>query len=269
MGLMVAMATALQAQDTARDARTPDVKAPKHGVRFVICSPGGNQAQLPSPLYAKMGKDYYPITISQRMPSPRLTPEGGVVKFYASMPSKTSSGKDKEPPVLTVTLPDAYRGSSTKSLCIVQPTKANDTDPQTFFLKESDFKIGGVYIINFTNSTLEMVTYPPGKSDGEEKRELIKPRMKTHSISVSDSNVWSYMGKSSKGDKVNFVLQALPAVKGVGHAKRIRASVLLTNKDLSQINVVVPHPTLKDSYKLLSVQYSNDEEQGRDSQNVR
>lgn len=249
-----------QAQST-KETTDSDNKFPKNGIRFVVCTTA--DVQLPSPLYVKVGKDYLPITISARMPSPRIAPEGGFVKFYDTQPTiKAGNKPPKEEPVLTVEVPEAHLGNNAKSVCIVQPTKANDQKPRTYFLKESDFKKGGVYLINFTGSTLEIITDPTGKFEGKEKRNKIAPKVKGYNISKSDPNIWAYVGKSAAGDKVNFVLQALPP-SGRGEPSRIRASVFMTNKDVSQISIVTTHPTLKNSYRLLSVQFADDEDRAK------
>ena len=253
LGLLVAITPALKAQD-ATDNSTSESKIPKYGIRFVVCNSG--REQLPSPLYAKMGKDYYPITISKMMPSPRVTPEGGVVKFYDKAPVKGE--KNKPEPILTVTIPEAYLGNTAKSLCILQPRKENDTSPQAFFIKESEFKCGGVYVINFTNYKLEMITDPTGQFNGKEKHEFINPRVKTQSISRADANIWSYIGKSKDGDRLNYLLQVAPTASQP-EGKRIRAGVMLTANNTSQISIIVNHPKLKNTCSLLSVQFIDDD----------
>lgn len=260
LGLLMAVVTHTQAQ-SSKDNIDAESKFPKNGIRFVVCT--ASNVQLPSPLYVKVGKDYLPITISSRMPSPRIAPEGGVVRFYDAPPAvKTGNKPPKEQPVLTVEVPEAHQNSSAKSICIVQPSKANDNSPRTYFIKESDFRKGGVYIINFTNSTLEIITDPTGKFEGKEKHTKIAPKINTKNISSKDQNTWVYEGKSASGDKVNYVLQALP-VSGRGEPKRIRASVFLTSKDVSQISIVTNHPTLKDQYRLLSVQFADEEDRAK------
>ena len=255
LGLFVAISPMLNAQDTSDDSSS-ESKFAKYGVRFVVCTAG--KGQLPSPLYTKMGKGYYPITISKMMPSPRLAPEGGVINFYDKEPTKGGKGKDKVEPIITVSIPEAYRGSMAKSICILQPRKENDKEPLAYFIKESEFKRGGVHIINFTNYKLEMITDPTGQFNGKEKRDKISPRVKTQSISSSDSNTWSYYGKSKDGERVNFLLQVAPTASQP-EGKRIRAGVMLTMGNTSQVSIVVNHPTLKGACSLLSVQFIDDE----------
>lgn len=258
MSLLLVAAHGLMAQEVENGRE--ESKLPTHGIRFVICS--STNEQLPSPLYAKMGKEYMPITISGRMPSPRVTPEGGYIKFYATMPAETKGNKaPKEEPVLTVAVPDEYKGSGVKCVCIVEPTKKNDPNPKTYFLNEAEFKRGAVHLINFTEQTLEIVTDPTGSFEPKTlKKEKIAPRVKTTNISKYDKNVWSYAGADNKN--VSFVLQALPA-SGRGEPVRIRASVFKTSADISQISIVVKHPKIKNAFSLLSVQYSDDEERAK------
>lgn len=266
MGLLLALTPVTWAQGSASH-ETVVSKFPKQGVRFVICDNGS--FQLPTPLYVKVGKEYLPIEISRRMPSPRLAPESGKqIKFYDTMPTSTKNGKaDKIEPVLTITIPDGY--ASGKSVCIVQPAKKDDGDVRTIFLKESEFKLGGVYIVNFTNSELEMITDPTGKFDEKSRiTDRIKPREKTQNLSVNAPNVWRYHGKVVKtvvyqgkkidrGEAVPFILQARSTTPGK-EPVRIKASTFLTNENMSQINVVVNHSRLKNAYELLSVQFSDE-----------
>lgn len=254
LGLLMAAAPALMAQQTDDDSST-ETKTPKFGVRFVVCTTGSEQ--LPSPLYVKVGKDYRPTTISKMMPCPRITPEpGGVIRFYDRLPEK--SKKEKIEPLFTVNVPEGHRGSTARSICILQPRK--DKEPLTFFIKESEFKRGGVHIVNFTDYTLEIITDPTGKFEGKEKREKIAPRVKTQNISSSDPNTWSYYGKGKADEKASYVLQTAPRA-GSTEGKRIRAGVLMTSSGVSQVSIVVNHPKLKNTCSLLSVQFSDEEAQ--------
>lgn len=263
MGLLVAISPMLWAQ-TATDNDEAETKQPKYGIRFVVCT--STEGTLPSPLYTKVDKEYKEITITSRMASQRVTPVGGVVHFYDSMPPTDEKGHitkaAKLTPVMSISIPEPHRAHNAKSICILQPRKKKDTEPDTCFLKETDFKLGGIHIINFTNTPLEMIIDPTGQFDltkNTVQRAKIGPYIKTQTISKSDSNVWSYTnGKQAKDeDNISFVLQALPPT-GRGAARRIRASVMNTSEKSSQISIVVPHPTVKNSYSLLSIQYGDD-----------
>ena len=272
LGLLVAACPVLTAQIDDTERTTNEIDLPKTGIRFVICTTGSGQ--IPSPLYAKIGKEYYPVNISKMMPTPRITPEKGVIKFYDKMPEKGNKAEKLEP-VLTINVPERHLSPTTKSLCILQPRKKDDTEPLSFFLKESEFKRGSVHIINFTNNTLEMITDPSGKFEGNEKHEKIAPRVKTRDISPSDANTWSISMKNpkaqrvdSKGqkidyneEKVSYILRTMPTPANP-EGRRIRASVLLLASDMSQVSIVVDHPRLKDTCSLLSVQFADDEKAG-------
>lgn len=239
------------------DTEEKESPFPKTGLRFVICSSGN--VELPSPLYVKVGKDYQPVTISRRMPSPRVTTEGGMVKFYAENPAQAGAvGKQvKIEPVLTINVPDAYCVPTLKALCLLQISSNSSEPPTTYFLKETDFKIGGVHVINLTPNKLEIITDPSGNFDGAEKRAFIEPAENTKNISGKAPYVWSYDGKG-KADhqRVNFVLQAMPSEKRK-EPLRIRSSVFMVSKDLSQINVVMQDPNRNNVYMLQSVQYGS------------
>ena len=61
-------------------AAAAEAAAPKTGIRFVVCSP--TNAKLPSPLYYQTGKEFKPVRIGGRTPSPRIKPIGGKVCFW-------------------------------------------------------------------------------------------------------------------------------------------------------------------------------------------
>ena len=228
-------------------------KFPKNGVRFVICS--ATDQQVPSPLYVRVGNEYEKVIITSRMPTPRIAPEGGVVRFYENPPApKAAHGKENEEPYISIAVP---KNVSHKSICIVQPSKKGDTNPQTFFLSETEFKKGGVHVINFTSKPLNMIVDPTGEFSGQEKKETIAPRIKDkNTLSITDANVWTYSGKHKEAENVDFILQAAPSARG-GEGVRIRAGVFMTIPDVTQINFVVKHPTLPNAYRLLSVQCSD------------
>lgn len=246
--LILALFPALNAQEKAFEAG--ENKFPSRGVRFVICS--STNERLPSPMYAKVGKEYLPVHISARMPSPRVTPEGGVVKFYETKPQNPKTAV----PDLTIEVPKEH---SSKSLCIIQPLGSGNK-PRTYFLKESEFARNGVYIINFSPTTLRMRTSTTGDfEEADTVTDKIAPYRKSTSIAKDDPNTWSYMGKSKKGrgETVSFVLDTMPATP-TGTSYRIRASKFITNKMLSQISIVVPHPNRPNTFDLISVQFNDD-----------
>lgn len=250
--LAVAPVMNVQGAESLKEEASP---FPKNGVRFVICSSG--DMQLPSPMYVKVGKDYLPVIVSRRMPSPRLAPEGGVVKFYKDKPETVKDAKEpKEAPVLTIAVPQAYCGPTTKALCMVQPVGKGD-QMRTYFMKESDFKLGGVHVINLTSKKLEIIYDETGNFDGQEKRVSIQPKQSSanvQDITSKDRNVWQY---SAKAPRVNFVLQAAPETRGA-EPTRIRSSVFMPNADLSQISIVVESTKRKNVFELHSVQFSKD-----------
>ena len=262
--MAMAMLPALHAQDDETGGSTTEKsKFPKNGVRFVICSP--TDQHVPSPLYVRVGREYLPVVITSRTPTPRLKPDGGVIKFYEKPPvKKDSNDKTEEQPYITVTIP---KDSGHKCICIVQPSQKGDTTPKTYFLPESDFKKGGIHVINFTSTPLRMVVDPTGEFDGKEKKFNISPRPKDagSKLSTSDSNVWSYMGKGMS-ENVSFILQTSPTAQN-SEGTRIRAGVFMTMNDASQISIVVKHPTLPHAFRMLSVQCSEASDKGTDGGN--
>ena len=250
---------AVWAQESDDDSTDGEFKFPSHGVRFVICSP--TNESLPAPLYVKVGKIYVPVRISPRMPSPRITPEKGVVNFYEKAPDtkkekgerKPGSHKDMPPPFLSIPVPTNH---ANKSICIVQPKKDGD-DPTVSFISETEFTKGGVYVVNLTSTPLEMITSTTGKFEGEEKKTRINPGRAQVHISRDDANVWSYQGSKKTKDRVPFVLRTIPAGPKA-EPRRISASVLQTLPTMTQMSFVVDHPTMPGSFKLISIQFSDD-----------
>lgn len=241
------------AQDSA--ATDKDLKFPSRGVRFVICSPS-NQA-LPAPLYVKVDKEYLPVTISSRMPSPRLGPEKGEIKFYDQEPDANAKEKDLKP-FLTIAIPEAHRS---KSICVVQP-RNDGGKPKTYFFKEAEFARGGIYVVNLTPAPLEILTSDTGKFGGEEKKSRIAPGKGNSEISLEDKNVWHFMGGKKDKTRIPFALRTLstdPKTPG----RRIIASVMQTLPTAAQVSFVVEHPAVKGSYKVLSIQYSDDSSRTR------
>lgn len=222
-------------------------KFPANGVRFVICSPTGER--VPTPLYAKVKNEYLPIRITSRMPSPRLAPSKGKVAFYTDPPSTKKAEKSAEP-YMEVAIPSDCQH---KSICVVVPGK-DGAENKTFFMNESEFAKGGTYIVNFTNVPLEMVTSLSGKFDTDAKRGVMEPKTgSSKRISKDDANVWSYTAKKAR-QQVHFMLNAKPT-KDTN--VRIKASVFMPDSGITQMNFVVAHPRLKNTYKLMSIQYSD------------
>lgn len=236
----------------------PESKSPfpKTGIRFVICSEG--TASLPSPMYVKVGKEYQPVTVNRHMPSPRLPHVNGIVNFYKEMPVETKPGKEPEAtPVMSVTVPESLRSASAKVLCIVQPTEKKEGSVRTYFMKESEFPLGRLHIINLTPKALEIITDTTGRFEGEEKRETIASSAVGQIISSKDPNVWTFIGKTDR-QRVNYVLQVKPERGKEGI--RIRSSVLMVGKDSSQISFVMMSAKRKNMYVLQSVQFTREVE---------
>lgn len=168
-------------KDAESKSSGPALKFPNHGVRFVICSPTGER--VPSPLYTKVKKDYLPLYISSRMPSPRVAPIRDVVNMYEEEPEN-----DKATPYLSVEVPKEYQR---KGICVMMPDKGG-RGGQRFFLNEKDFAIGGTYIVNLSKSPLEMLTSRTGDFQGEEIRSILKPFDGERKLTDKGANVWCF-----------------------------------------------------------------------------
>lgn len=250
--MLVAAPLHAQSRGGSADAPREDV-APKTGVRFVICSP--SNAQLPSPLYYKAGKEFKTVNISSRIPSRRIRPEGGKVEFWDEDPGEAAAaekGKDKgskkkmPEPILSVTVP----GGSGKMLCIVVPGK-EVSQTQTYFLKESDFPKKGMHIINFSSYPLKMIT--------SEKGDFSDPSEKTIGVfrrdeGISANNTWSYVSEEV-GKSVAFALMFKD--KDAKEFKRLKASMFSISGRQAQINMVVKD-TSRNAPRLLSIQLMED-----------
>lgn len=249
------------AANTASDETTEEFQFPAKGVRFVICSPTGES--LPSPLYVKVEKQYVPVRISSRTPCPRLAPEKGKINFYETEPDPNA--KEKPKPYLTINVPPVH---SDKSICVVQPRK-NGGEPTTYFLREREFERGGVYVVNLSSSELEILISPNGKFEGEDVKvsKIAKftgdkfedgANKSSYNITSGMPNVWVYSGGTKQKKRVPFVLRSV--AKGSStESRRISASVMQSLPNLAQVSFVLNHPTAKGSYKLISIQYSDDE----------
>lgn len=232
------------AADAAKEAAVP-----KSGVRFVICSP--TNAQLPSPLYYKSGKDFKTVNISSRVPSRRIRPEGGKVEFWDENPAEAAADakgdKKKTPkPVLSIEVP----AGGGKLLCIVVPGK-EISQTQTYFLKESDFPKKGMHIINFSSYPLKMITSEKGDfSDPVEKTVGVFRRDE----GISKNNTWSYVGEEA-GRNVAFALMYRD--RDAKEFKRLKASMFSLSARQAQINLVVKDGA-RNAPKLLSIQLMED-----------
>lgn len=245
---------------SAESQQADTSKFPTRGVRFVICSPTGER--LPTPLYAKVGNDYLPVTISPRMPSPRLAPTGAgneaSVKFYESIPDAKELSERKVVPYLEIKIPKNHRN---KSICVVQPKKSGE-QPITHFINEASFEKGSSYVINFSQTPLEMITSTSGKFSGEEKKAKIDVYTPSSTISKKSPFVWGHESKK-ENEKVYFVLLAQP--KGGTEPLRIKSSVFMTSPISTQMSFIVEHPTIKGSFRLMSIQYNDDAEKRTNS----
>lgn len=256
--------TTMSAQGAKDEAGGKEAEGPfpKNGIRFVICSEGN--VDLPSPLYVKVGKAYQPVIITRRMPTPCVPLEGGVVKFYKEIPvdSKKAKGGEEEP-LFTINVPEAYRSSAFRTICLVQASDKENEPLRTYFLKEDAFKVGGVHIVNLTTNKLEIITDPTGRFEGNEKTATLAPTDGSQHISAKAPYVWSYIstGKALQ-QSVSYVLQ-VKAENSTQEPYRIRASVFMTNKEVSQISIIMQSQKRKNMYVLQSVQYGKELESKR------
>ena len=253
----------------ATAAAKADEAAPKNGVRFVIVSATGGK--LPSPLFYKASKDTYKkVSISSRIPTPRIRPEAGVINFYdedpTPAPASTSNNrrgakpeaKELPKPVLSFQVPQS---AGSKSLCIVVPGE-KPSDAKTFFLNEEIFPAKGVHLINL--SPRSVVIYTTTKANGDltgVKGEKVGPYRAKDGI--TGDNSWH----DKKGDpsdeakrQVAFrITTMLPAKNGKGGnvETTVRMGKFVVSDRQGQINFIVKDGA-KDSLKLLSVQMAAD-----------
>lgn len=226
-----------------------EIAAPKTGVRFVICSPGG--ARLPSPLYYHAGKNVYKrVTISGRTPTQRIRPEGGKVLFYDQDPTpeqgQAAPKKDEPKPVLTIEVP---ANAASKTLCIVVPGET-PSKSRTFFINEADFPKKGVHIINFSPIALQISISKKGDFS-DKKVSKIGPFKRNEGISKNNS--WAFT-EGSHGEQVAF--QLTYQKKSDAPPQNLRRSKFIVSDRQSQINMVVKDPS-SDNLKLLSIQMTD------------
>ncbi len=242
---------------TAAPASSAVPAAPKTGVRFVVCSPSGEN--MPSPLYVRNGKEFTAIQIGSRTTSPRVKPVGGVVEFWKENPMPTAGMSDKKDkgaaaaaklpdPFFKVTVP-ANIGS--KSVCILSPSKDIEKTA-TLFLNESDFPRKGVHIINLSSFPLQMTISEKG--DFSDKKES-KIGVYRREDGISPNNSWSFKGE--KGQQVGFILTY--SEKGAKMPKRIKASSFTVSGQQAVINVVVKDTKLNRP-RLMTIQLSDDKD---------
>ncbi|MBQ9834975.1 MAG: hypothetical protein IJO34_01475 [Akkermansia sp.] len=235
-------------------AAAAEAAAPKTGIRFVVCSP--TNAKLPSPLYYQTGKEFKPVRIGGRTPSPRIKPIGGKVCFWDQDPSASAeddkgkgkgkaSGTPDIPPTMTVEIP-ASVGS--KALCIVVPGE-KPSQSQTFFMSESEFPARGIHLINFSSAPLQMVTSQKGDFS-DKKASTIHPFKRSEGISKSNS--WSYSGEN--GEIVAYMLNAKQP--GEKELKRIKMSKFIVSNRQAQITIVVKAPN-SEALRMLSIQLTD------------
>lgn len=260
---ILGMGSSLYAQEVQEEIESSPY--PTQGVRFVVCSP--THARVSSKLYAKVGNEYLPYRIASRMPSERAIPSGdGLIKFYDEKPTDVTKNSDtKKPPLYTIKVPADY---AKRSLCIIVPGAKPDDELQTYFLKEKDFPAGGIYLVNFSPSPLEMYVAENGEFTDDDfkniskKKKIIAPFRRTadNGIPAGAENTWSMRikkGASRKEATTSFVLNAAPAVKGQ-EPIRIKTGRLMLQPKIAQLSIVVKHPTMPNVYQLISIQYNNE-----------
>lgn len=245
---------------------------PNTGVRFVICAPNGGS--LPNPLYYQSGEEFKRVRISSRVPSQRIRPIGGEIKFYdkdpaaeaaqdqgdapAARPARTARPARRgqqaaaalPEPYLTVTVPQT---AGSKSICIVIPTD-NPRAPQTFFLNEAQFPAKGVHVINLSPRPLIVQTSTSGNfSDIQNSSIGVFKRNE----GITDSNSWHYTS-GSHGDQVSFRLctRQNRQTNGRNNATLVpfKSGKFIVSERQSQINVVVESGN---TLKLISIQAAN------------
>lgn len=246
-------------------------EAPKSGVRFVICAPTGGK--LPSPLYYKAGTSkgvatYKKATISGRIPTQRIKPEGGVIKFYDQdpTPSADETSGARRPakpadtalpePVMVVEVP-ASAGS--KSLCVVMP---GDTPAKskTFFLSEDEFPTKGVHIINLSRRPVSIYTSTTNDL-ANAKPEKIGPYNKDKAT-VGNHNSWHFTS-GQHGDQVAFRITTVQVREDKKTGKKtslevgLRTGKFTYSERQGQVNVIV-NDGKSDHLKLMTIQMSKD-----------
>ena len=238
------------AAPAAPSATGDEAKAPKTGVRFVICSPAG--VNMPSPLYVRSGKEFKAITISSRVPSPRVKPVGGIIEFWDKNPAPAAAEGDKKAPsatstklpdpIFTVTVPATV---DSQSLCILSPNK-DIQKTNCLFMNEKEFPKNGMHVINLSSFPLQVITSE--SSTFTDKKES-KIGVYRREDGICKENSWSFKGE--KGQQVSFILSYMD--KDSKEYKRIKASSFVISNRQSVINLVVKDTT-RNVPKLMTIQ---------------
>lgn len=249
-----------QTSRTARGAAAAaEAAAPKTGVRFVICSTGGGR--LPSPLYYLAGKEYKSTTISGRIPTQRIKPIGGVIKFYDKAPNPPTDTRKGSKPVAPEALPDPVMtlnipaNVGQKTLCIVDP---GDTPAKakTYFIDEAKFPSKGVHVINLSKKAVNIYTSEKGDFSDTDK-EVVSPYLSKDGI--NEKNSWNYT-KAAHGKQVAFRITTPGEAKATDKKKapetQLKVGKFVVSERQSQINVVVMDEATK-RLKLLSIQLTS------------
>lgn len=245
---------------------------PNTGVRFVICAPNGGS--LPNPLYYQSGEEFKRVRISSRVPSQRIRPIGGEIKFYdkdpaaeaaqdqgdtpAARPARTARPARRgqqaaaalPEPYLTVNVPQT---AGSKSICIVIPTD-NPRAPQTFFLNEAQFPAKGVHVINLSPRPLIVQTSTSGNFSDIQNAPI---GVFKRNEGVTESNSWHYTS-GNHGDQVSFRLCTRQNRQSNGRNSAtlvpFKSGKFIVSERQSQINVVVESGN---TLKLISIQAAN------------
>lgn len=246
-------AVSVPAASTATD---DEAKAPKSGVRFVICSPSG--VTLPSPLYVRSGKEFKAITIGARTPSPRIKPVGGVIEFWDKNPAPaTEEGGKKTPSAASAKLPDPIFSvtvpatADSKTLCILSPNK-DIQKTNSLFMNEKDFPKNGMHVINLSSFPLQIIT---SESNTFKDKKESKIGVYRREDGICKENSWSFKGEN--GQQVSFILSY--ADKAAKEYKRIKASSFVISNRQAVINLVVKDST-RNVPKLMTIQLAEQKE---------
>lgn len=224
---------------------------PSTGVRFVICTV--NDQKLPSPLFTRFQEKYVPLFMSTRAPSERALPESdGHIRLYDSKPE---DAKNPGNPFLDITVPEEMRKG--RVLCIVVLV-AENAKPQLYYMHESDFPVGGFYVLNFSPSPLELLVTT--KDELPEKGIMIAPysRPANGCFSPSTSNIWSFRGKENPEVKSLLYMLRVPSETEESDAIPLRSAKFTPNKSQATLCIVVKHPKIEQAFRLLSIQYNNE-----------
>ncbi len=246
---------------------------PSTGVRFVICAPNGGS--LPSPLYYQSGEEFKRVRISSRVPSQRIRPVGGEIRFYDKDPSAEAAQNQTEAPAArpsrttrparrgqqaAAALPEPYltvsvpQNAGSKSICIVIPTD-NPRAPQTFFLNEAQFPAKGVHVINLSPRPIVVQTSTAGNfSDIQNATIGVFKRNE----GITDSNSWHYTS-GNHGDQVSFRLCTRQNRQANGRNTAtlvpFKSGKFIVSERQSQINVVVESGN---TLRLISIQAASE-----------